>query len=279
MLFNFFSRRYRSVITCIYLLITMLSQRHLYAQPLFNGSRNATLSHAAVSMPGNQWPDVNPSSIASIKRSSLSFFASEGYSLREMRTGAINVSLPTPKQVYGVMVQSFGYDQYRDLNIITTIGRQLKFGASRKLSIGLSIMYNRVTIRHIGSQNRIALSSGLTIEFWPNLYLGASARQLISHRPTAALEEEFRLGIGYQLLKESWVVVAIQKSISHQPVLSAGLESPIEPGIVMRIRMSTNPYRVAMGADFRLNSLEVGILAEKHIILNWTPALSVGLPF
>lgn len=278
MLIKLLSTGYHHVFYTIYLLINVLIQGHLQAQPLFNGSRSATLSYSAVSMPGNQWPEVNPSSIATIKNTNLSLFVSEGYSLSEMRSSALNLCLPSQTLVYGLMVQSFGYDMFRDLRFTTTIGHEIKLGTSRKVLIGVSFTYNRITIQHIGNQNGIGLSFGLTTEIWPNLYLGASSRQPFSRNPTNALEEVTQLGIGYRLFEETWFILGIQKSISFQPAISAGIESPVGPGIVLRFRMNTQPYRIALGAEFLFNSLEVGILAEKHIILNWTPALSIGLP-
>ena len=258
-------------------LLLILVTKSIAAQPLLNGSRNAVLASSSIALPGTRWPEVNPSSMAAIEQSDVAFFATEGYGLSELRSSAANFVFPTQNFVYGVMAQVFGYEAYRELKFATTISRTVHFNSSREILIGISALLKRINIRHIGHQSEAGFRAGLTVEIWPAIYMGASTKQVFKSVQTKSMEDEFQIGLGFSPTNTFTILIAVLKEISHPPSLSVGIESSMKPGMTLRSGMSTHPFRIAMGLDLHIKKLEIGVLAERHIILNWTPAISIAL--
>jgi len=247
------------------------------AQPLLNGSRNAVFSSASVSFPQGAWHDVNPASTANITSVYISIFTSNGYGLKELRTNAVNLAFPVKKAVLSASIHSFGYEAYREIKLSPSLSYLFTFDSSRSIAAGISSTINRIYIQGFGSQVDVALSAGLIAEIWPGIVVGASAKNWIkwdSHNP---LEEEIRIGFGYRLAHEAWILIALQKSILYPASLSVGIEHALSPAFTFRSGISTMPHRLAFGFDLTTRKLTAGILAEKHIFLNWTPALAIDL--
>ena len=259
------------------ILLSISHSRALFSQPLLNGSRNAVLSNASVALPENDWPEVNPALALSSRDISISFFTSEGYGLRELRSTAINFFIPGEQTSWGAMLYSFGYEAYRELKLVATMSRSFSFNSTRPLTLGASVTINRIRIRGIPPNNEAAFSAGFLAEIWPNLFIGASLINWYNTNPSVSLEENLRIGIGYYLTNQTWLLVGLKKSMAYPLSLSTGIELLLIPGLTLRSSMSSQPYRMAIGFDVIVKRLIAGILVERHMILKWTPALSIGL--
>ncbi|MBX2821322.1 MAG: hypothetical protein KTR29_16625 [Rhodothermaceae bacterium] len=230
-----------------------------------------------MSFPQGTWHEVNPATTANLTTAFISAFTSNGYGLKELRTNAITLAIPAKKAVFGVSIRSFGYEAYREIRLMPALSYRFNFNSSRSMAVGISSTVNRINIQGIGSRVDLAFSAGIIAEIWPRVFIGASAKNWIKWDPQNPLEEEIRIGLGYRLLNKAWVLIAVQKSILYPLSLSVGLEHTLSQAFTLRSGVSTAPYRLALGIDLTTEKLTAGLLAEKHIFLNWTPALAIGL--
>ena len=266
-----------SYFTVYFLIGFMGNVESAIAQPLLNGPRNAVFSSASVSYPQGTWHDVNPATTANMTRVFLSIFTSDGYGLKELRTSALNFVIPAKNAVLSTSIHSFGYEVYREIKVMPSISYRFNFDSSRSVAVGISSTVNRINIQGIGSRIDLAFSAGIIAEAWPGLFVGASTSNWIKLVSKNSLEEEIRIGLAYQLFKEAWILIATQKSLLHPASLSVGFEHSISPVFTIRSGASTVPYRLAFGVDLSTKKMTASILAEKHIVLNWTPALAIDL--
>ena len=251
--------------------------RQAHAQPLMSGSQNAVLAHSSVAVSGTKWPDVNPASLPVISTFQLSLFASEAYGLKELRSGATNLLVPMNRSTLGLTAHFFGYEKYKEITAKATLTRAFSFGTSRNLTVGLSVSAMNQRVRHTFDRTSLALSGGLLVELWPGLYMGVAANEWLQLTKLTSQEETLILGLGYTLLEATQVVLSIKKTIQYPSSLGIGFEHLIESRLTVRASMGSNPYRAAIGIDVEFNTLKAGVLAEKHMVLGWTPALSIDI--
>lgn len=240
-----------------------------------SGPYNAILGSAAVALPANEWPQVNPASVAHVERKHLSIFAQEGYGLPELRMGAFNFTLPTPTWTVGISAQSFGYSAYRESRGMASIARGFRFGSSRSIALGISTTLNQIRIQHVGSRQDASLSAGILAEPWPGLHLGISLLHWV--QTNHALEEAFLLGASYLIPGTIRILTALHKTLTFPPSLHIGFEHYLHQKFILSTRLSSNPHRLALGVELKLATLTAHVLAEKHTVLNWTPGISIGV--
>ena len=268
-----------ALLTVNFILLWIGAAPLLLCQPMLSGPKNAILSSSAVTLPINDWSGTNPASLAGIEHKHFSFFTSKGYGLTELGEAALNMAFPARGINVGFTVQSFGYKLYRELKITPTLAKTVTFGTSRPILIGFSGTINHLIIRNLGQQTDLAFSSGFVVEPWPRVHLGMSIIHWLGSSDSSSLEKAFRAGMSYQISETYWMLFAVEKTLSFPSSVTTGIIHYLIPQCTLYARISTEPYRFAVGMDLLLDHFNASFIAEKHMILNWTPALSFGLRF
>jgi hypothetical protein len=73
------------------------------------------------------------------------------------------------------------------------------------------------------------------------------------------------------------LAAGISKEDAHPWSLSLGVEVRLAPSFSIRTGAGTLPERIGMGAALAIGTLEVDIVAERHVELGWTPGVGLSV--
>lgn len=247
----------------------------LYGQPLSGQSRSASLAAATVGLPGLAWAGENPAALGSLPQTQISLFTSAGYGLRDLQVRSVNLGVPYRRVVMALNAQSFGHKAYQEHLFTFALAIPWFFGASRAVWTGAMASWKQVTIRDYDRASTLSLTFGMLVEPVQGLFWGTSLINAIQLQSFIPLLSSFQTGLSYRLQDKNWVMVALDLTSRYKASARLGIESYVHPDVALRMGMRTAPARITLGIGITTGIFGFHLATEKHMLLGWTPALSV----
>ena len=249
------------------------------------GARIAALAGAGTALADDPWGHANPASAATMSGRSISFYATEGFRLAELRLGALRYAEPTPAGTFAAGARTFGFDAFRETTFSLGYANGFRLGTSRHVYAGLSARYYRIALgarsdgTSYGSAGALSLSLGTLLRLHPRLTLGAAATNVnaASYADGSDLAQALSIGLAYQATDRLLIAADVFKDIDYPLTVRAGVEIiPVEV-LALRVGVANAPARVTAGLGLRLGLLRARLAAERHETLGWTPAAGFAL--
>ena len=264
--------------------IVIVSQSYLFAlfacaQGISGGSRSVAMGGATTALIGEAWGYANPASWTTVPTRTLAFFASEAFGLAELRQGAVQIVEP---RSWGSIVfgfQTFGYEEYRESFFTVGYADSFSPGTTRPIYAGFRLRYYHIVIPDYGSARSVAISIGIQVEVVPGLYFGCFAENVNDPKLTDSekLPQSFSMGFGYLPDPRVYLLFDIYKDTRFPPSVRSGLEYHLVSALKFRVGIATKPNRFAAGLGLLIGRFTSDIAAQRHEVLGWSPAVSLGI--
>lgn len=249
------------------------------AYDLFGGGRASGLGYASTALSTAVGGHANPAASAAHRRRRVSFFTRESFGFSVLRYGAVYSTWPTDWGVASGGAGTFGGEGYREVHYSLGYARDLQFGTSRHVYVGLTARYYHTRIEGYGGAGAFGLHLGLLVPLLPALHFGAhvtnvNSPALVDGEP---LPQTLAVGLQYRATDRLLVVTDVFKDLSFPVAVRGGLEVRPISILALRAGATTSPTRFTGGVGLRLDWIQAHIAAEQHAELGWSPSASIEI--
>ncbi|MFH1936727.1 MAG: hypothetical protein ABIK52_04105 [Bacteroidota bacterium] len=244
------------------------------------GGRAAAMGRAAVAVPGIWSVSTNQAGMIWQDGWQAGLFAENRFLMKELCFEALALSWSGKPGAFGLVLSYHGFRLYNEFKAGISYAR--KFG--KRFSMGVQLQYFRLQIAE-GYGSRGVLSCEIGWMYKPDRFwtIGMQVCNPVPVKLTSGPEERlpvlFRLGVGYDLSGKVLILLEGEKDLELPLVLKTGLEVRLAKPVYGRIGMLTGPFMVTGGIGVTLGRLVVDIATEYHMVLGFSPAISIGYSF
>ncbi|MFO8231339.1 MAG: hypothetical protein R6U20_01605 [Longimonas sp.] len=242
------------------------------------GSTQSTgLAHATTARPGLVGLHLNPASWAGLNARAAAVYAGQMYGLPELRHGALSLHEPVWGTTLSGGSSTFGFEDYRETHLSLGAARAFQLGTARSLHLGVAVRYYHVAVERFGNAHTVGLHLGTIMQVLPLIHVGIHATNVNQPRWTGdtPLPRTLSVGAAYDLSERVDLSADLFKDLDFPLRFRTGVEATIIPLLVLRGGMQTAPSEFALGVGLRRGALRVGVAAEQHWELGWSPAADV----
>lgn len=234
----------------------------------------AGMGHATVVMQSPVALFSNQAGLTSLTKLAVVAAAEQRFLLSELQSVAIGVALPTRSGSFGLMVQSFGYEEFRQQKIGFSYARKLWSA----LSVGAQFDYFQTRIPEYGSRGSLTFEAGMQADISKSLRVGAHVFSPAQVELAAGenLPTIFRLGIAWQVSDKLVVVSELEKDIEFPFGWKNGLNYQPVKSLYLRSGYASEPSMLFFGMGFAFgNGFQADMAGSFHQTLGFSP--SAGL--
>lgn len=241
------------------------------------GSRAISMGSAYVAVADR--PEAiffNPAGLSQSQNTSLSFFISHLYGLKELTVEALSSIFPVRYGGLGITIQTFGGALYRESSLAFGFGRQFLNG----IHGGVFFRSVHLQIQKYGSDFAWIVGGGCLFQLTDRLTLGFSVSN-INHATIGQQRESIpqitRLGICYRPVANTLLSLEMDKDTQYPLELKGGFEIRLIPKFNFRCGFGKEPSTVSGGIGLIWNSFSLDYGLSIHPTLG--PSHHVSLSF
>jgi len=251
-----------------------------HTQSLFDmrGSTQSTgLGHATTGRPGLVGLHLNPASWAVLDTRTASVYAGQMYGLPELRHGTLSLHWPLWGTTFSGGSSTFGFEDYRETHLSVGAARAVQLGTARTLHLGATVRYYHVDVGRFGNAQTAGLHLGAIMQVLPLIHVGVHATNVNQPQwsDDTPLPRTLSVGAAYDLSDRVDLSADLFKDLDFPLRFRTGIEAAVLPMLVVRGGMQTAPSEFAMGLGLHHGPLHLGVAAEQHWELGWSPAADV----
>ncbi|MFH1159728.1 MAG: hypothetical protein V1733_02130 [bacterium] len=210
----------------------------------------------------------------------LGLYVENRFLVSELCFEAVALSWVGKPGAFGMLVTYSGFRLYNEVKAGVAYAR--KFG--KRFSAGVQLNYYRIQIGEgYGSTGNVSCEVGLMYKPGQAWTLGVQVRNpvpaTVSDYPVERMPVLFRLGIGYDLSGKAMFVLEGEKDLDNKPVIKSGVEIRLAKPFWGRLGVVSDPFMVTAGIGFSLGRLLVDLATGYHMILGFSPSISIGYSF
>ena len=187
--------------------------------------------------------------------------------------------LPLAKKgTFGLNIQQFGTDGYKENKIGLSYGRKL----FKNLSIGGQVDYVNANNIEQGSQSILTFELGILADLLPNLKLGLHAFNPVRVKLNEddALPAIVELGFNYTVGPKFDLLGSLEKDLERDPRVKAGIVYRPNQSFSVRTGMRTAPFDFGLGLGYNIkNALSLDFGTNYHQDLGFSPSLAITYQF
>lgn len=244
------------------------------AQYLIQPGKSAAMGGASVVFQDVNALFGNQAGLAFLKNISALVVAERRFGMTELQTVAAGVCLPTRSGTFGLGIQSFGFEEFRQQKLGLSYSRL--FGKNFAASVQFD--YFQVRISEFGSKSVLTFEAGIQAMLGKNLILGT---HVFSPAPVEWTENEnlpaiLRLGLSWQPSEKSMIVFEAEKDVDFPVRLKGGFEYQVAQPLWFRAGFGSNPATFHTGISIQINpKIKTDAAGNYHQILGFTPSATV----
>ncbi len=216
----------------------------------------------------------NQAGLSGLSRLAVVAAAEQRFMVSELKSIAIGAALPTSSGTFGVMMQSFGFEGFRQQKLGLSYARKLW----QSLSIGALFNYFQTRIPEYGSRGILSFEAGIQANLSKTLMIGAHVQNpaQVELAEDENLPTVLRLGIAWKVSNMLMLCSEIEKDIDHPFRWKNGLSyQPIEQ-LYLRAGYATEPSMLFFGVGFAFgNGLQADMAGSFHQTLGFSPSAGV----
>jgi len=240
------------------------------------GARGAGMANASLTFADIHSIFANQAGLAFVKKTSAMAASERRFNLSHLSTFLAAVAVPTRSGTFGLAVHYFGFDAFNEQKIGLAYARKLL----KNFSIGLQFDYLNTKVAEYGSKGVLTFELGFLLRATKKIQL---ATHLFNPARTELANGEnlpttFSFGGSFRPSEKVVLVVEVEKDISFDARVKAGIEYQVVEEIFLRTGISTEPAQASFGLGFKIkNGLKIDVASSYHQVLGYSP--SVGLSF
>ena len=234
----------------------------------------AGMGHATVALQSPISLFSNQAGLVGLKKLAVVAAAEQRFLLSELQSVAVGAALPTRSGTFGLIAQSFGYEELRQQKIGLSYARKLW----STLSVGAQFDYFQTRIPEYGSRGAITFEAGLQANISKDLVVGAHIFSPAQVELAAGenLPTIFRLGLAWQASEQLVVATEVEKHLDFPFRWKTGLSYQPVKSIHLRAGYATEPSMLYFGVGFAFgNGLQADMAGSFHQTLGFTPAAGI----
>lgn len=250
--------------------------RHSTAQHLAYGPQHSGLADATLALP-LPVSGPNPAALHDPGQLRLALFTTRRYNIAAIKESSLSTTLSIGQIAVAAQIKGLWFDAYRHLLTEASLSYPIRAGTRRAMYVGIRFTSQHTGIAGHGQATKYAFSFGLVAPVLHNIHLGFSAQHILQRDKHLYLPQQIGIGVAARLRDGIWFMGARYHEPGYQPGLHAGLLIRLERVLQLRFGMTTNPARWTSGFGLRIAFIEVHAAVSQHLLLGWTPELSINL--
>lgn len=209
----------------------------------------------------------NPAGLSQIGWREIGIYYSPApFGLTELANGYIAYHEPLSFGSLAIGGMTYGYDLYRETKIL--LGYSYNF--ENKFFAGLVLNYLTTSIQNYGNDAALFFTVGGLGYLTERVRLGFSFENI--NRASIGNEKDhipviLRSGVGYDILSELTLNLAVEKDLKYNPSFQFGLEYNIIEYISLRSGFSNEPsrYTAGVGINYSIFSLDYAFYTHQDL--------------
>ena len=244
------------------------------------GARATGLNGAFTSLSDNSLAVFyNPSGLGQLKFREVSvFYGPSLFGIQELSVGALTYAEPLSFGTIGLGIKSFGFELYRETNLILSFGNNY----SNKIFYGLNFNYYNLNIQNYNSASSFGVDIGGLAYLTDFLKWGFYAGNITGSKIGVSeqrIAQIYRTGLTVQPVNDLNLVIDIEKDVKYPLSFRAGMEYFINDFIDLRAGIGTEPVSFTCGASINYNIFQFDYSFYDHQDLGITNQGSVTINF
>jgi hypothetical protein len=197
------------------------------------------------------------------------FFVPQQFGMPELQTAALAASMPVHFGTFGLKVERFGFDLYRETEIGVAFARKI----DGRISAGLAVNLHNISIERYGSASRLTINAGMLARIFTRATLGCNlnnvARATVG-KNNERLPQALSIGAGWNPLNNLLLALEVEKDTRYPASLKAGIEQRLVTALWLRGGIANNPDKYSIGLALRCAPVEFSYAGYSHTDLGWT---------
>lgn len=236
-------------------------------------ARVLAMGGAGVALRGQEAVLLNPAGLVPNTARGALATAESRFGLAELSAYSFGAVLPSSSGTWGLSLQHFGGNTYREQILGLAYGRQL----SPTLQLGLQLGYGILNLSEYGQRGQIQAAVGVQAELLPALTLAALVRNPVRQEwlPEEYSAAVLSLGLGYQPNTQFLLLADVAKDINYPVSVRVGFEYHPVSALWVRGGISTGPESWSLGLGVPLLEVfQLDVAARYHPYLGFSPTLT-----
>jgi hypothetical protein len=244
------------------------------------GARSVGLNGAFTSV-GNDAFSIfyNPSGLGQLKYRELGVFYSPApFGLSELATGALVYAEPTSFGTFGLGLKTYGFELYRENNIIVSYGRDFK----NRIFYGVNLNVYNLNIKNYNSATTFGVDLGAMAYLTEFLRWGFFGRNITGSRIADSEEkiaQVFRTGFNIIPREDLSLSLEAEKDVRYPLSIRAGLEYSLYDYIDLRAGVGSQPASFTGGIGIKYDLIQLDYAIYNHQDLGITHQGTISVNF
>lgn len=264
----------KNILTAAALLLFCQAQCQVFTQ----GARSAALGNVNTVFKDEQSLLGNQAGLGALDNYAVVAAAQRRFMLSELDAVAAGFALPTRSGTFGLLLQNFGYEEFRQQKASLAYARQL----FEHFYAGAAFDYYHTRIPEYGSQGAVSFQAGLLAELGSQVTIGAH----VANPARVAIGEEdrlpalFSLGLGWTPSPKAFLSIELEKDIDFPLRAKGGIEYRAAEPVYLRAGFASNPTTAHFGIGLILKEkIKVDVSASYHQVLGFSPSFGAAYPW
>ena len=252
----------------------LFSGQILFSQINSVGAQQAGMANVSAPVKGSQSLFGNQAGLAFLGKFTAAASVERRFLLSEMNLVIAGAALRTRSGVFGVVLQSFGYQEFRQQKAGLSYARML----IENFSVGAQFDYFQTRIPEYGSAGFVTFEIGIQAILGKQLTVGAHvfSPAKVSWGGGETVPTVFKMGVAYQPSKTATVALELEKDVDYKLRPKLGLEYRPSEMLALRGGVGSNPVTVSIGVGYRLSGgIQFDAASQWHQVIGVTPAAAI----
>lgn len=239
-----------------------------------HGARSQGMGNTKIFLPDSWTYFNNIGALDRIEEAQISAGFDSRFGIPELSTVDLGLGWKNDFGTIGFGVSRFGGKLFNQ--------QLLGMGFSNTLgivSLGAKVDWFQTNIEGFGTGNALLFSLGGVAELGPRFFFGANFSNLnrakLSQNNEQRLPTVVQMGVSYLPTDAVRILAEIEKDISLDPILKAGVEYQLQKWIFLRTGISSNPARISFGLGVRKDQFGFDYAYGQNSALGRTHHLSL----
>lgn len=226
------------------------------------GARAVALCGAFTSLSDNSIAVFyNPSGLGQMKYRELSVFYSPApFGLKELSTAALSYAEPFKFGVLGFGAKTYGFELYRETNLLVSYGNNYK----KRIFYGLNLNLYHIKIQNYNSATSFGVDIGTMAYLTRFLKWGFFAKNLSGStigNSKEKIAQVYRTGFTVHPRDDLNFILEAEKDVKYPVSVRAGIEYSIYDYVVLRAGVGSEPsvYSGGIGINYNMFSLDYAL--------------------
>ena len=244
------------------------------------GARAVGLNGAFTSLSDNSTSIFyNPAGLGQLKYREISVFYSPApFGLTDLSTAAFSYSEPFNFGVFGAGLKTYGFELYRETNIMVSYGNHYK----KRLFYGTNLNFYHLNIQNYNSASAFGIDLGAMAYIAPFLKWGFFGKNITGSTIGDSKEKiasVYRTGFTYQPLSYLSLVLEAEKDVKYPLSIRCGFEYNLFDYIDLRTGIGSEPTTFSAGVGFNYSLFQFDYAFVKSEDLGFSHQGSVTVNF